>query len=74
MESKYFAEGLTCVDDRLIQLTYTANTGFVYDRHNLNATPGVFEFKTTTGEGWGLTYDAERHELIVSDGSEFLRA
>lgn len=72
MESKYFGEGLTCVDDRLIQLTYRKKTGFVYDRNDLSKAPTTFHFDTTTGEGWGLTYDADRHELIVSDGSEFL--
>ena len=73
MDPQYFAEGLTCVGDRLIQLTYTKRTGFIYDRNNLQSTPEVFSYDTTTGEGWGLTYDGDRHELVVSDGSEFLR-
>ena len=73
MDSQYFAEGLTCVGDRLIQLTYTKRTGFIYDRTNLQSAPEVFSYDTTTGEGWGLTYDSDRHELVVSDGSEFLR-
>lgn len=73
MESKYFGEGLTCVGDRLIQLTYKRKTGFIYDRKNLQKDPATFSFDTTTGEGWGLTYDAGRNELIVSDGSKYLR-
>lgn len=53
MDTQYFGEGLTCVGDRLIQLTYTKNTGFVYDRTDLSKTPSTFHFDTTTGEGWG---------------------
>ena len=73
MEPQYFAEGLTCVGNQLIQLTYTKKKGFIYDRNNLQNTPREFSYDTTTGEGWGLTYDGDRHELIVSDGSDFLR-
>ena len=32
----------------------------------------TFTFDTTTGEGWGMTYDSSRHEIIVSDGSSYL--
>lgn len=31
---------------------------------------GEFQFSTTTGEGWGMTFDGEH--IIVSDGSEYL--
>lgn len=73
MDNQYFGEGLTCVGDRLIQLTYQRKKGFVYDRNDLSKMPSEFNFDTTTGEGWGLTYDTDRHELIVSDGSKYLR-
>ena len=72
MESKYFAEGLTYVNGKLIQLTYKFREGFIYDANNLAATPTKFRFNCTTNEGWGLTYDPNKHELIESDGSEFL--
>jgi glutamine cyclotransferase len=72
MGKQYFAEGLTYVDGKLIQLTYKEKTGFVYNTSNLKQKPQTFKFQTTTGEGWGLTYDPVKHELIVSDGSEFL--
>lgn len=61
-----FCEGLTRIDDRLIQLTWQDKVGFVYDL-DLNKTQ---EFKLDF-EGWGLTYD-EKH-LIVSDGTSKLR-
>ena len=72
MEAKYFGEGLTYVNGKLIQLTYTAKKGFIYKVDNLGGEPETFDFNTTTGEGWGLTYDSRQHELVVSDGSEFL--
>ena len=72
MQSKYFAEGLTYVNGKLIQLTYKHRDGFIYDAKNLAATPTKFGFNCTTNEGWGLTYDPNKHELIESDGSEFL--
>lgn len=72
MDSKYFAEGLTYVNGKLIQLTYKYREGFIYDANNLAAKPTKFKFNCTTNEGWGLTYDPNKHELIESDGSEFL--
>ena len=72
MESEYFGEGLTFYDGKLIQLTYKALTGFVYDANDLTKKPQSFQYKTTTNEGWGLTYDPYKNELIVSDGSAFL--
>lgn len=72
MDLEYFGEGLSYVDGKLIQLTYLKKTGLVYNASNLKQKPRTFTFQTTTGEGWGLTYDPVKHELIVSDGSEFL--
>lgn len=72
MEGIYFGEGLTVVNDKLVQLTYKRKTGFVYDINNLQATPQQFKYETTTGEGWGLTYNPDQNELIVSDGSPYL--
>lgn len=67
LPDRYFGEGLAAVDDRLVQLTYREQTGFVYDRDSLKARQ---EFRYQ-GEGWGLAYDG-RH-LIMSDGTSRLR-
>lgn len=67
VEDRYFAEGLALVDNRLIQLTWKAGTGFIYDRKSLKQL-GSFSYP---GEGWGLTYDGVR--LILSDGTPVLR-
>ena len=58
-----FAEGLTLLDDRLIQLTWLSNIGLVYDKNSMELL-GEFDYPT---EGWGITHDGVR--LIMSDGT-----
>ena len=67
VDKQYFAEGLADWRDRLIQLTWESNVGFVYD---LATFKQVATFKYP-GEGWGLTHDDRR--LIMSDGTSTLR-
>jgi glutamine cyclotransferase len=67
IDATYFAEGLTAVGRRLLQLTWKANVGFVYDLDSFEPI-GTFRYP---GEGWGLTYDGRR--LIMSDGTAQLR-
>lgn len=64
---RFFAEGLTGWQRHLIQLTWQARTGFVYD---LLTFAKLREF-SYPGEGWGLTHDNK--DLIMSDGSDTLR-
>ena len=45
----YWAEGLALVDDRLVQITYTKERAFTYDRDSF--APG--ETFSYDGEGWG---------------------
>jgi glutaminyl-peptide cyclotransferase len=67
MEDQYFGEGITILKDKIYQLTYKAQKGFVYD---LNSFARVDSFIYNTSEGWGLTHD--NTYLIKTDGSEFL--
>ena len=67
IERKYFAEGLTAHGSRLVQLSWRARTGFVYNIDTL-ALERTFNY---TGEGWGLT--SFNNQLIMSDGSSTLR-
>ena len=67
VEPKYFAEGLTDWDGRLLQLTWQTNVGFVYDLAKFD----LQQTFTYSGEGWGLTHDDTR--LIMSDGTSRLR-
>jgi glutamine cyclotransferase len=63
---KYFGEGITIFKDKIIQLTYLSNVGFVYDKSTFNL---LREFNYPT-EGWGITHDGKR--LIMSDGTPTL--
>lgn len=67
LPGKYFAEGLAAWGNELIQLTWTAHIGFVYDRKTFNLIR-TFHYDY---EGWGLTQDG--HSLIESDGTDKLR-
>jgi glutaminyl-peptide cyclotransferase len=67
LPAEYFGEGLTDWGSNLIQLTWKAQKGFVYDRFSFS----VLRTFTYEGEGWGLTHDET--QLIMSDGSSQLR-
>ncbi|MBQ3656902.1 MAG: glutaminyl-peptide cyclotransferase [Bacteroidales bacterium] len=64
LEDEYFGEGLTIMDDKLVQLTWQNHKGFVYDKTSFEK---IREFDVAT-EGWGLTYFNDT--LYLTDGSE----
>lgn len=66
LESKYFGEGLALLNEKLYQLTWLTNTGFVYDINTFTLI-GNIHYNT---QGWGLTTDGEK--LIMSDGTNKL--
>jgi len=63
LSDEFFGEGIAVVDDKIVQLTWRSNVGFVYDKHSFDVLQN-FSYPT---EGWGVTYDGSR--LIMSDGS-----
>ncbi len=63
----FFGEGITIYGNRIIQLTWEAHVGYVYDKESFRL---LREFNYST-EGWGITYDGKR--LIMSDGTSTLR-
>lgn len=65
--SKYFGEGIAILRDKLYQLTYKNQMGFVYDAKTFKQ-KGTFSY--TNPEGWGLTTNGS--ELIMSDGTATL--
>lgn len=67
LPDQYFGEGIAVLGDRLYQLTWQENTGFIYDKASFELL-GTWNY---AGEGWGLTTDGQR--LIMSDGSHELR-
>ena len=66
LEERYFGEGMTRWQNKLIQLTWVSKTGFVYDLETFEQID-TFTYST---QGWGLTHD--NNELILSDGSDTL--
>lgn len=63
LRDEFFGEGVTTFGDRIIQLTWLSNTGFVYDKTSFELLETFF-YPT---EGWGITHDGAK--LIMSDGT-----
>ncbi|MHC4156379.1 MAG: glutaminyl-peptide cyclotransferase [Planctomycetota bacterium] len=63
LPQQLFGEGVAVFGDRIIQLTWKAKTGFVYDKKTF-APIRTFNYET---QGWGITHDNKR--LIMSDGT-----
>jgi glutaminyl-peptide cyclotransferase len=64
---QYFGEGIINWKDRLVEITWRTQVGFVYDL----ASFGLKSQFSYPGEGWGLTQDGKR--IIMSDGTSELR-
>jgi glutamine cyclotransferase len=64
---EFFAEGMTVFRDKVFQLTWQNNKGFIYAPADFAKT-GEFKY---AGEGWGLTHDSD--SLIMSDGTSQIR-
>jgi glutamine cyclotransferase len=64
---KYFAEGMTVFHNKVFQLTWQEEKGFIYDPATFEK-QGEFAYE---GEGWGLTHDGQ--SLIMSDGTNQIR-
>lgn len=66
LADEYFGEGLTILNDKIYQLTWKEDVGFVYD---VNSFDKISSFKYgNSKEGWGFCNDDE--VLYKSDGSE----
>ncbi|MGB1269978.1 MAG: glutaminyl-peptide cyclotransferase [Flavobacteriaceae bacterium] len=63
---KYFGEGLTILNDELIQLTWREKVGFIYNPADFTKTK-TFNYKKSN-EGWGICNDGKT--LYKSDGTE----
>jgi glutamine cyclotransferase len=59
-----FGEGITIFNERIFQLTYKSQVGFVYEKESFKRIQKVYY---QNKEGWGLTHDGTH--LIMSDGS-----
>jgi glutamine cyclotransferase len=63
----YFGEGIAFFKDKLYQLTYKNQVGFIYDAKNYRL---LDSFRYKNPEGWALTADSA--SLIMSDGTSTL--
>ena len=66
LPDQYFGEGLEVVDDRIVQLTWTAGIAFIWDVKTLEPL-GTYSYE---GEGWGLC--ARDGMFYMSNGSSQL--
>ena len=66
LEKSYFGEGITIFKNKIYQLTWQANKGFVYDLKSFKRLQS-FSYKKSK-QGWGLTHN--KTHLIKTDGSE----
>jgi glutamine cyclotransferase len=62
----YFAEGITVVDDKIIQITYKEKLGLVFDKNTFKKI-SEFNYSSPTGEGWGLAFNGTH--ILNTDGS-----
>jgi glutamine cyclotransferase len=64
---EYFGEGITVINQQIIELTWRAQTGFVYEQNSFRRLRS-FNYP---GEGWGLANDGTH--IYMSDGSPEIR-
>lgn len=67
MPRPFFGEGITVLNGQILQLTWTSNTGFIYDKTGFK----VLRSFSYPGEGWGLANDGKM--IYMSDGSSQIR-
>jgi glutamine cyclotransferase len=63
----FFGEGITFLNGKVYQLTWTNKVGFIYDAKTFKK---IGQFSFPSKEGWGMTTDGTN--LIMSDGTSNL--
>lgn len=66
LDKQYFGEGLTIINNKILQLTWKSKVGFIYDLDTFEM-QGSFDYGTSS-EGWGLANDGQN--IYKSDGTE----
>ena len=67
LPGEFFGEGIAIVRDKVIQLTWQSQTGFVYRLSDFR----LLRRFSYPGEGWGLTSNG--NEVFMSDGTAEIR-
>jgi len=63
----FFGEGITVLNQQVLELTWQSQTGFVYDKSSLQ----LLRSFSYAGQGWGMTNDGR--QIYMSDGSSEIR-
>ena len=66
LDDAFFGEGITLIDNKIIQLTWKSLKGFIYNKTNLEMIKSFPYFDSK--EGWGLCNDGNK--VYKSDGSQ----
>ncbi|MGG7036188.1 MAG: glutaminyl-peptide cyclotransferase [Flavobacterium sp.] len=66
LAQQYFGEGITVINNKIYQLTWQNNEGFIYDANTLKKIKS-FQYNKKV-EGWGMTNDGKH--IYHSDGTE----
>ena len=66
LDAQYFGEGITIINDKVYQLTWENQEGFVYDAKTMKKIKS-FKYDKPV-EGWGMTNDGTK--IYHSDGTE----
>ena len=67
IDKQYFGEGITIFKDKIYQLTYKTQIGFVRDLKTFEV---IKTWNYKNSQGWGMTNDGK--SLIMSDGTNYL--
>jgi len=68
LEDHFFGEGIGIWQDKIYQLTWKNQQGFIYNAKNIEI-ENTFSY---LGEGWGLAHN-QKQDFILSNGSEKLQ-
>ncbi len=65
LDTAYFGEGITVIDNKILQITWQEKTAFEYDKESFKL---IKQFSFSVGQaGWGLAFDGEK--ILNSDGT-----
>lgn len=67
LDAELFGEGITILNQKIYQVTYTSQVGFVYDKNSFEELRRIYY---QNKEGWGLTNNGS--EILMSDGSHII--
>ncbi|MCF8380913.1 MAG: glutaminyl-peptide cyclotransferase [Bacteroidales bacterium] len=67
LSSEFFGEGITLINNKIYQITYRSQVGFVYNENSFEEERKIFY---QNKEGWGLCNDGVN--ILMSDGTHII--